>query len=365
LISKLNILFLLSAIQTFLFVIVGNLILEIHGMTWAMWLVLFSTSCFANVLGLNISSAFNSAVTVYVMIPLLLIPQMILSGLLFPFDKLNNLISTKGKVPIVADLMASRWAYEAMAVYQFTNNEYEKPYFQYEKEEAKADFKTAYLTDELKKRNRFVLENFETKNDAIKLLVERHLAILRDNLRDEPFRPGFEKAIIDEDLTSQKYSKEKGMMLESYFEAYRTHYQKIYNENVNLIEKKMTFYEKNGVKVNEEKNAFFNESLSDLVKNVSVKERLLEYDGKLIQQINPIFQDTKPSGILDYRTAFFVPEKNLLGLTVSAFVFDILVVWAMAFICYVALYLEWLRKMVEFFGNVSIPGKVTIPFRRK
>jgi len=365
LVSKLNILFLLSAVQTITFVIVGNFILEIHGMTWAMWLALFSTSCFANVLGLNISSAFNSAVTVYVMIPLLLIPQMILSGLLFPFDKLNNLISTKGKVPIVADLMASRWAYEAMAVYQFTNNDYEAPYYQYEKEEAKADFKSTYLVDELKKRNRFLLENFESKNDSIKNLVEKNLAIVRDNLRDEPYRPGFEKVNIDEDFSPLKYSKLRGMMLEGYFEDYRTHYQKVYNTNVNLIEKKMAFYEKNGVKVNEEKNAYHNESLSDLVKNVSVKDRLLEYNGQLIQQINPIFQDPKPSGIFDYRTAFFLPEKNFLGLTVSTFVFDILVVWAMALMCYVALYLEWLRRIVEFFGRVSIPNKMTIPFRRK
>jgi hypothetical protein len=79
-------------------------------------------------LGLNISSAFNSAVTVYVMIPLLLIPQMILSGLLFSFDRLNDVISTKGKVPLVADMMASRWAYEALAVYQFKNNSYEEPF---------------------------------------------------------------------------------------------------------------------------------------------------------------------------------------------------------------------------------------------
>jgi ABC-type multidrug transport system ATPase subunit len=365
LVSKLNILFLLSAVQTLLFVIVGNLILEIHGMTLAMWLILFSTSCFANVLGLNISSAFNSAVTVYVMIPLLLIPQMILSGLLFPFDKLNNLISTKGKVPIVADLMASRWAYEAMAVYQFTNNDYEVPFYEYERGEAKADFKSAYLADELKKRNRFLLENFDSKNDSIKRLVAKNLAILRDNLRDEPYRPGFEKANIDEDFSVSSYSKMRGMMMEGYFEDYRSHYQKIYNDNVNLLEKKMAFYEKNGVKVNDEKNTYYNESLSDLVKNTSVKERLLEYDGKLIQQINPIFQDPKPAGALDYRTAFFVPEKILFGTAISTFVFDSLVIWVMALLCYVTLYLEWLRRIVEFFGNVSIPGKVTIPFRRK
>ena len=111
----------------------------------------------ANVLGLNISSAFNSAVTVYVMIPLLLIPQMILSGLLFSFDKLNNVLSTKGKVPIVADFMASRWAYEAMAVYQFKNNSFEDSYFDFDKYESQADFKAAYNAEELKRKQESVV----------------------------------------------------------------------------------------------------------------------------------------------------------------------------------------------------------------
>ncbi|MEJ0033102.1 MAG: ABC transporter permease [Bacteroidota bacterium] len=142
-----------------MFAIVGNMILEVKGMTLSFWLVLFTTSCFANVLGLNVSSAFRNAVTVYIMIPLLLIPQMILSGLLFSFDKLNNLISTKGKVPLVADMMASRWAYEALAVYQFKFNHYEREYYDYEQKEAIADFKAAYLADDLIKRNDFVVEN--------------------------------------------------------------------------------------------------------------------------------------------------------------------------------------------------------------
>lgn len=154
-------------------------------------------------------------------------------------------------------------------------------------------------------------------------------------------------------------------MLNAYFEDYQKHYQKIYNSNVDLIEKKMAFFEKNGVKINDEKNKYFNESLSDLVKNVSVKERLLEYDGKLIQQLNPIFQETKPANLFDYRTAFFLPEKNLLGVTVSTYLFDILVIWLMAGFCYLALHQEWLRRLVNLFGNMKIPNKVTVPFRRK
>jgi len=58
--SKILIMFLISAIQTVSFVLIGNVILGIRGMALSYWLILFSTSCFANLLGLNISSAFNS-----------------------------------------------------------------------------------------------------------------------------------------------------------------------------------------------------------------------------------------------------------------------------------------------------------------
>ena len=356
LLSKLGILFLLSAIQTLLFVVIGNLILEIHGMTPAFWLVLFTVSCFANVLGLNISSAFNSAVTVYVLIPLLLIPQMILSGLLFNFDKLNSLISTKGKVPIVADFMASRWAYEAMAVYQFKNNEYEIPYYNYEREQAAADIKASYLADELKARNRFIMDHLESNSDSVKQRVEHDLSIIRNSLASESFRDGLEKVNPNEFLQPGKYTHEKGVLLESYIEQYRKHYQSVYNEHVVLMEKAMAFYEKQpgGYNVNAYKNRYFNESLADLVKNTNSKERLIEFNGKLIQEINPVFQQAHPSNPLDYRTAFFVPEKNLFGLGVDTFTFNLFVIWAMSFFLYLTLYFELLRKFVNSFDKLNL-----------
>jgi ABC-type multidrug transport system ATPase subunit len=365
LLSKLSILFLMSAIQTITFVIIGNLILEIHGMTIAFWFVLFTTSCFAIVLGLNISSAFNSAVTVYVMIPLLLIPQMILSGLLFNFDKLNNLISTKGKVPLAADLMASRWAYEALATHQFINNDYESNYYRYHKGEAKADFKSAYLANELKQSNLFALQNFESKNDSVKKLVAAKLQILIDNLKDEPYKLGMEKSDLSKELRPENYTKIRGGDIDAYLEDYKKYYQQIYNRNVDTIEKKMAYLESHGTNINEDKNKYYNESLADLVKNINVKQRLLEYNGKLIQQINPIFQDPKPSHIADYRTAFFLPVKNLFGIQISTFWFNMIVIWAMAFFYYILLYFEWLRKLVEAFGKVNISNKITIPFKRK
>jgi hypothetical protein len=357
LLSKLVILFSLSALQTLSYVVIGNLILEVKGMTFAFWLILFSTSCFANVMGLNISSAFRSAVTVYVLIPLLLIPQMILSGLLFSFDKLNDLISTRGKVPVVADFMASRWAYEAMAVYQFTQNEYEAPFYEYERAQSNADFKAGSLADELSRRNRLLLENIPPGNDSIKADLNIHLQVIRRELEKEPFREGLDKFNPNEALTLTGYTPEIGQRLEHYFDEYRKHYQKIYNTNVALMEKKMAYYEKEGFSINQAKNDYYNEDLADLVQNALEKDRVLEFRGELIQQIDPIFQTIRPENVADYRTAFFLPEKNLLGARVGTFWFNALIIWLMSTFLYTAVYFEWLRRLVDYFSRVNFPKR--------
>lgn len=363
--SKIIILFTMSAIQTLTFVIIGNLILEIELiMLLPFWLVLFTTSCFANVLGLNISSAFNSAVTVYVMIPLLLIPQMILSGLLFSFDKLNNVISTKGRVPVIADMMASRWAYEALAVYQFKNNSFEAPYFEIEMQEAQADFKAAYLADELKARNRFISEHFKAKEDSIVALVRKDLNILYTEISKEPFRQGLEKIDLAKALSAEGYTYEISRVIDAYLDEYQKTYQKVYNERVALRERKIAFFENQkglDYNLNEYKNEYYNESLADLVMNVAEDDRIIEYNGAIIQQLNPVFQDPKPRHMLDYRAQFFAPHKHFLGMKLDTFWFNLLIVWLMTAVLYVTLYFEWLRKALS--QNITL--RLPLPGRKQ
>ncbi len=359
--SKLTILFTLSAIQTLMFVLIGHLILEVE---WRMilpfWIALFSVSCMANVLGLNISSAFNSAVTVYVMIPLLLIPQMILSGLLFRFDKLNDLISTKGKVPLVADFMASRWAYEALAVHSFINNSYEKPYYRYEKIEAQADFRSSFLVDELERKRKFIDDNLDSSDDSVRKEMAKGLEIIRKTIKDDYFKRGLEQVNLETPWTLELYTPSFGKVLEEYLIAYRRFYQEAYNKAVAYREQiiyKKENEEGSTYKLNEYKNKYYNESLADLVKNVSTKNRILEYKGQLIQQINPIFLDPKPSGIWNYRTHFFAPKKYFLGIELSTFAFNLLVIWGMAFVFYITLYFELLRQFVDLFSKVNLPKR--------
>lgn len=358
LISKVTILFTLSAIQTFTFVLIGNVILEIE---WAMlipfWFVLFSTSCLANVLGLNISSSFNSAVTVYVLIPLLLIPQMILSGLLFNFDKLNNLISSKGKVPVIADFMASRWAYEALAVYHFKNNSFEKPLYQLEKIESQTDFRASFLVDELDKKRKFIFENRNEKNDSVRQLVANGIVVLQNTLQKDYYRKGLEKE-LSAPWTVETFTPAFNTKLEEFLVAYKKFYQEAYNKAVAQKEALLSSFDKNkNYGVNFAKNRFFNESLADLVKNVSEKERIVEFDGQFIQQINPVFLDPEPNSALDYRAHFFSPVKKVFGAAVPTYWFNTLIIWIMTISLYIILYFEWLRKGVEALTRIKLTKK--------
>lgn len=359
--SKVLILFALSAIQTLCFVLIGNTVLEIQGMTPSFWLALFSVSCFANVLGLNISAAFSSAVTVYILIPLLLIPQMILSGLLFNFDKLNSFIGTKGEVPVVADLMVSRWAYEAMAVHQFKENDFQRPYYELEKAERQADFKSAYLIPELEAKLQFISDHLRSQDVSLRAQVSTNLDIVRDELRKESFRDGLESLDWETALQAENITPEVIVQLRAFLQAMNKHYLQIFNQSVETREQLAVALEKqgkDGYTLNGVKDAAHNESLSDLVRNVNTADRIVEHRGKLLQLVDPIFHEpTTKTGPLDYRTHFFAPAKQLGGVHVDTFVFNIAVIWVMTIVLYVSLYYELLGRFIEQAGRLRLPKK--------
>ncbi|GAJ01044.1 unnamed protein product, partial [marine sediment metagenome] len=164
LVSKIIILFVISAIQSITFILIGNSILGIKDMTFHYWMALFTTSAFANMMGLNISASFNSAITIYILIPLLMIPMMILSGAMFPFDKMNRQVGSVDKVPIIAEIMPTKWTYEALMVHQFKDNEFEKTFYQFEKDVSCADFKQIHYVPELMDRLDECKDELEEEN---------------------------------------------------------------------------------------------------------------------------------------------------------------------------------------------------------
>ncbi len=166
-----------SLIQTLLFVIVGNTIMGLHGLTGTWWLILFLTALLANLTGLILSQCLNSIVAIYISIPLLLIPQILLCGLVVSFSDLTPK-STTGNVPLIGDLIPSRWSYEALAVTSFTDNAYEKPYFEYDKERQENQFYNIGFLYELQSQ----VETMADEKKRGKRVDPAHLRVVHTNL---------------------------------------------------------------------------------------------------------------------------------------------------------------------------------------
>ena len=357
--SKISILFMLSAIQTFLFVVVGSNILEINGLFLEHWFILFTTSCFANLLGLNISSAFNSAVTIYILIPLLLIPQLILSGVVVRFDKLNPKIGNTATVPLVGDMMASRWAFEAGMVVQFKNNKFEKEFYLYEKVMADADFKKVYLIPELETKLQYVMLNQKSTDPQIRETVVNDLNLLRREIGEEIMIVRSDKFTnLNNDLTPERFNSSVYDEATAFLEHLKSFYLKRYNAADQKKEEKIA-----AMTNTPDKEQWFellreyhhNEAVSDLVKNLSETHRIIEKDGKLIQKIYPIYKDPDPDHMVDFNAQFYMPSKHFLKSNVDTFWFNTGVIWSMTLVLGILLYFDVLRKIIDGIGNLSTP----------
>lgn len=166
-----------SLIQTLLFIIVGNTIMGLHGLFWTWWLILFITAFLANLTGLLLSQCLNSVVSIYISIPLLLIPQILLCGLVVSFTDLAPK-STTGNVPLIGDIIPSRWSYEALAVTSFTDNQYERNFFETDKEKYETQFYNVGFLYELQSQ----LKTMQDEQVHGKEVKPEHIEIIRTNL---------------------------------------------------------------------------------------------------------------------------------------------------------------------------------------
>jgi hypothetical protein len=359
LLSKISILFTLSAIQTLTFVLVGNYILEIRGMVLEHWMILFTVSCFANVLGLNISSAFNSAVTIYILIPLLIIPQLILSGVVVKFDKLNPTIGNTATVPFVGDLMASRWAFEAAMVTQFKDNWYEREFYLYDKIMAESDYKKVYYLPELETRLQYCLNNLKAIDRDVIAKVMRDLELIRNELTKEAafVNTGQDISWLD-NLTLKHFDSLAYVQASDFLLNLRRFYIQLYNKADDQKEKliaSMTDTPENEVEYERFRDQYRNEAIAEFVKNLSETHRIIEKDGKLIQKIYPIYKDPEPDHMVDFDAQFYMPAKHFLNRNVDTLYFNTGVIWSMTLVLAIALYFDVLRKIIEGVGNLSNP----------
>jgi ABC transport system ATP-binding/permease protein len=304
--------------------------------------------------GLNISSAFNSAVTIYILIPLLLIPQLILSGVVVKFDKLNPTIGNTATVPAVGDVMASRWAFEALMVSQFKDNDYEKEFYLYDKIMANSDFKKVYFVPEIETRLQFCINNMKSEDPAIKTQIAQDFELVRRELVKELEVTGGNLPQLDQ-LSPGKFTPDTYNAMSGFLESLKKFYVKLYNKADQAKEDKM-------VKLTAEiektepfsvyRERYHNEAITELVKNMTETHRIIEKDGKLIQKIYPVYKDPDPDHPIDFDAQFYMPKKHFLNQQMDTFYFNTSVIWSMSFFLAILLYIDVLRRIIDGIGNI-------------
>ncbi|MDW3209215.1 MAG: ATP-binding cassette domain-containing protein [Reichenbachiella sp.] len=346
--SKIIFLFCLSALQMFIFVWFGNYLLEIKDLNFSFWLVLFSAACFANMVGLNISSGLNSIVTIYILIPLILVPQLLLGGAMIKFDELHYKIGDKKHVPLVGDAMVSRWAYEALAVELFSNNNYEKHFFDYDKRMSDASFNFAYLIPKIQTKLKLVYQNIQAGNQSSAL--QREIDICRKELEKMQAKDGNTQFYRLRFLDMEKYDSTSHHQILAQLNLLRKKYKNFKDEAVK--ERESHYYEmveqlgKEGLL--ELKNASHNKTLENLVTNRDEIEKIFEADDELIQKKDPIFK-TPDSNIGNAH--FYAPVKVFGNAQIDTFYFNIIIIWLMTAFFYMTLYYDVLRKCLTFITN--------------
>lgn len=351
--SKVMVMFFISAVQTLSFVLIGNAILEIQGMNMAYFLVLFSTACFANMLGLNISASFRNAVTIYILVPFLIIPQLLLSGVIVKFDKLNPGFSSDEYVPITGDIMASKWAYEALAVHQFKSNAYQKPFFDFEKTISEATYRKDYLIPELRKRVIAMDELIAADSGKDDKAIRLSELIAHEVYRELEYNASVQFPEPDR-LQKLPLTAEVLNDVKTYLEQKSKYYVKLRNKLDLEKDKQIATH----ITTPEAKAAFdalrddcYNESLADLVLNSNDFYRIIERNGRFIQRVNPIYQDPADSYFL--RSHFFASRKQLFNFYIDTYWANVLVIWLMTAFLMVTLRFDVLSRALEKIGSLS------------
>ncbi|MCF8379658.1 MAG: ATP-binding cassette domain-containing protein [Bacteroidales bacterium] len=341
--SKILFLFCLTAIQMLIFVLIGNGILEIQNLNYSYWLVLFSTSSFAVMLGLNISSGLKSVVAIYINIPFILVPLILLSGVIVKYDKLHYKLSSTEYVPVAGDLMASRWAYEALVVNQFKNNNYEKYFNEINTESSNLLYELNFLIPAINNK----IYDFKRLQDA-EFGSENYLNTLNliknacNQMAGFDFNDYFirgEVNSIDTDLLSKAIAKRRNFLI----------------RETNLLsarkEDKILSILNNGMSQNDFvrlKSENYNKTIADLVLNNNELIKVKEQGTRLIRKDSPVYQ--YPGS--DYgRAQFYSGLKRIGKWDIDTFWFNISVLWLMTLILYLSLITDFLKKITFLFDR--------------
>lgn len=348
--SKIVTVFFISAVQMAIYVTLANFILVINDLNWHFWAVLFTTSCFANILSLNISAALKSVVAIYITIPLLLIPQLLLSGVIVKFDKLHPSLNSETVVPIVGDLMASRWAYEALAVSQFKYNRYERDIYFFEQKESHATYISNYWIPEIVNSLNYCELNYNETSEKENLnneylLIKSELLKLAKSLKIPVFNKIDSLSINNSNkpllASTREYLRKARLRASGMLEIAIEH------KNKRIEELTAQMGRENLISLKENN---YNNALSDeLLNRRETNKIVFRTENGFANNYEPVFRvPERKSG----RAHFYAPVKQIGTFQIDTLKFNLMILWLMIFLLYILLLTNGLEKTSRFINQI-------------
>jgi ABC-type multidrug transport system ATPase subunit len=355
LMSKVFVLFGISAIQAFTFVLVGNTITEVRGMWFQYWLVLFSCWTSANIMGLIISDSFKTVATIYMWIPFLVIPQLILSGVMVKYEKLNPNIPfcSPVTIPFYGEIFTARWGYEALAVEQFMNNKFERQFYDYEKTMSVANYIKQYWKDSVNERISSIEKSLSNGKRDDSFIAD--LDFLNYEIRKQLARKPDSSFRYAKYLTPKLVTPDIIQATRQFVEQTRKDYINIWNTKSDEKEKLLNAVKektKNIDGFNNFKNKYYNDKLEEFMTNSGEGDKSVVFNNRLYQKIDPIYMDPEYKFI---KAHFYSPKKMVFNKPVDTFVMNLIILWLITGIFYLALYFRVLKKLLD--SGESLMGK--------
>jgi ABC-type multidrug transport system ATPase subunit len=317
LLSKISVLSFISLFQITCYTLIAYFILDLNSLLYT-HLILLLTSLCALLIGLNLSSGFRNAITVYILIPFVVIPQMLLCGVMVRFDKLNSIITSNKTIPAIGNSMISRWSFEALAINEFLSNDYNKKIYNLDSRLSNSKYMvdewSVFMNDSLKSSSKSLIQN-ELKSKANLYKIN---AVQLDSSNTKNIIESIKEKEID---ISNNFEAKKSALL-------------ISDTNLYHIKKQR-----------------YNNTLADLLKNKEGFDKLSICNNEVIRLYEPIYNQTPTTGLSN--SPLYSYSKNFYGKIILTTVANIYVLIGIILALYVILYFNILEIILLGLEKIS------------
>jgi hypothetical protein len=263
-----------------------------------------------------------------------MIPMLLMSGVVVNYNKLHRVIMHPEYVPITADIMPTRWAYEALCVEHFKKNKFNKEFFEYDQQLSNNSYIATFLIPQLEIKLDEAAKSIVTERVTVRTqndlkLIQNELSLLK---RDYPLNGiAFpDTSLLNYSTISISRIETIKSLLTEIKQGYLNQFNKYNNEKDEHF-KKLTTKLGSADAVLKLKRINHNRAIEDLVLNKRELRKIAINKNRFIRQYNTGYAvPTATNG----RAPLFAPVKRIGKLVIDTLWFNIGILWLMSFILY-------------------------------